>query len=289
MMDVTTIAATMGGDVISRDSCLVPGPGHSKSDRSLSIKIDSTRPLGVTFNSFAKDSRRDCYEYIAAALGLNAKLNPQICGPSANCRQVSSEFPLQLWSETIAAPGTLAEKYLASRHLALPDRHEEVLRFHPACPFGKGTRLPCMVALLRSIRTNEPKAVHRTALTPDGKKIDRKALGPKAGCAIMLSASEDVGLGLTIGEGIETTIAGMSLNFRPAWALGDAGEIAKFPLLAGIECLTILVDNDATGTGQASAIECSRRWTGAGREVFRIVPVKVGHDMADIIRGARAA
>jgi len=199
-----------------------------------------------------------------------------------------SALPLQLWSEAVSARGTLAEKYLTSRRLALPDRHEEVLRFHPSCPFGPGARLPCMVGLFRDIRTNEPKAIHRTALTSDGKKVDRKALGPKAGCAIKLSADENVTEGLTIGEGIETALAGMALNFRPTWALGDAGEMARFPVLSGIETLTVLVDHDASGTGQASAIECSRRWTSMGREVFRVIPTAVGLDMADIVRGRAA-
>jgi hypothetical protein len=138
--------------------------------------------------------------------------------------------------------------------------------------------------LYRDIRTNEAKAIHRTALTPDGKKIDRKCLGPIGGCAIKLTADEEVTEGLTIGEGIETVLAGMALKFQPAWALGAASPIAKFPVLSGIECLTILVDRDASGTGQASALECSRRWTKAGREVFRIVPAALGADMADIVR-----
>jgi hypothetical protein len=111
---------------------------------------------------------------------------------------------------------------------------------------------------------------------------------PKGGCAIKLSTDEDVAEGLTIAEGIETALAGMALNFRPAWALGTAGEVAKFPLLSGIECLTILVDNDTSGTGQASALECSRRWTSAGREVFRVLPTAIGTDIADVVRGRAA-
>jgi hypothetical protein len=70
--------------------------------------------------------------------------------------------------------------------------------------------------------------------------------------------------------------------------LGDAGAVAKFPVLAGIGCLTVLVDNDANGVGQAAALECSRRWTSMGREVFRVVPAAVGTDMADIVRGRAA-
>jgi hypothetical protein len=199
-------------------------------------------------------------------------------------RPGSSDYPLRIWSETVSACGTLAERYLELRQLSLPDRHEEVLRFHAACPFGPGVRHPCLVALFRDVATNKPKAIHRTALAPDGKKIDRKVLGPKAGCAIKLSADEDVAEALTTAEGIETALAGMALNFRPAWALGDAGGLAKFPVLSGVGCLTILVDNDASGTGQAAALECSRRWTSAGREVFRVVPTTVGTDMADVVR-----
>ena len=271
-----TIVSLIGGTITGRDSCNVPGPGHSKSDRSLSIRIDPKDSLGFKVHSFAGDDWQVCRDYVAAALGLQRARN--------DLAARSMDFPLQLWSEAVGARGTLVEKYLASRQLGLPDRHQEVLRFHPSCPFGKGSRHPCMVALYRDIRTNEAKAIHRTALTPDGKKIDRKFLGPADGCAIKLTADEDVTEGLTVGEGVETVLAGMALNFRPAWALGAANAIAKFPVLSGVECLTILVDRDATGTGQASALECSRRWTKAGREVFRIVPAALGADMADIVR-----
>jgi putative DNA primase/helicase len=290
-MNIVTIAIArlMGGDATGgRDSCLVPGPGHGPADRSLSIKIDPTKPLGVTFNSFANDSRRDCYEYIAAALGVK-RGDTRAPKPQCVSNRRTSEFPLQLFHEAVSAKETIVEtRYLQSRRLSLPDRHEEVLKFHPSCPFGKGTRHPCMIALYRDIRTNEPKAIHRTALTPDGKKIGRMALGPKSGCAIKLTPDEDVTEGLAIGEGAETALAGMALGFRPAWALGDAGAVAKFPVLSGIECLTILVDNDASGTGQASAIECSRRWTDMGREVFRVVPTAIGTDIADVVSGRAA-
>jgi hypothetical protein len=274
------IVSILGGTVTGRDSCNVPGPGHSKGDRSLSIRIDPTDPLGFKVHSFAGDAWQVCRDYVAEALGLHR--------PISHLAACSSDFPLQLWSESLDARGTLVERYLASRQLCLPNRHQEVLRFHPSCAFGKESRHPCMVALYRDIRSNEPKAIHRTALTPDGKKIDRKFLGPADGCAIKLTADEDVTEGLTVGEGIETVLAGMALNFRPAWAVGAAGSIAKFPVLPGIECLTILVDRDASGTGQASALECSRRWTKAGREVFRVVPTAVGTDMADIVRGRAA-
>jgi putative DNA primase/helicase len=73
----------------------------------------------------------------------------------------------------------------------------------------------------------------------------------------------------------------------PAWAVGDTGELSKFPVLSGIESLTILVDHDKSGAGQRAALECSSRWTGAGREVFRIIPDHCGDDVNDIVQRAR--
>jgi putative DNA primase/helicase len=67
---ITTITTIMGGTITGRDSCLVPGPYHSKADRSLSIRIKRADPLGFTVFSFAGDDWRVCRDYVAAALGL---------------------------------------------------------------------------------------------------------------------------------------------------------------------------------------------------------------------------
>ncbi len=43
--------------------------------------------------------------------------------------------------------------------------------------------------------------------------------------------------------------------------------MAKFPVLAGIEHLTIFADHDANGVGQAAAWTCRNRWIDAGVDV----------------------
>src|SRR5262249_10304904 len=45
------------------------------------------------------------------------------------------------------------------------------------CMFGARQRHPCLLALLRDIETDAPAGILRTALTGDGKKIDRLSLG----------------------------------------------------------------------------------------------------------------
>jgi hypothetical protein len=165
--------------------------------------------------------------------------------------------------------GTLADEYLrATRALTLPPHVDQrVLRFHPACTFGLGVT-PCLIALYRDIHTDQPVAIHRIAITPDGKKVGRMMLGPVGGAAIKLSADEDVTMGLTIGEGLETVLAGMVFGFAPAWALGSSGGIERFPVLAGIDALTILGEPDKSS--ERAVRECFTQWSAAGREVFRV-------------------
>jgi hypothetical protein len=205
-----------------------------------------------------------------------------------NAQKQNRERALRLWSESVRIHGTLAHLYLESRgvaELAL-EAGDRVLRFHPDCPFAN-KRHPCLLALLRDIRTDEPVAIQRTALSPSGEKIKRMTLGPKTGAGIKITADEDVTMGLTIAEGLETTLSGMLEGFRPAWAVGDADGIQNFPVLSGIEHLTILVDHDASRRGQQAALQCYRRWTDAGCDVRALIPNNVTEDFNNIIRKQR--
>jgi hypothetical protein len=190
---------------------------------------------------------------------------------------------LRLWDDASPIGGTLAEEYLRRRGLEPPD-DDEALRYYGGCPFGDATNC-CMLALFRDIRTNEPKAIHRIALGPGGILIGKMMLGPVGGCAVKIDDT-NVEQGLTIGEGVETVLAGCQLGFRPAWALGLAGAIRNFPVLSGVDCLTILVDHDEADqrgrrAGQEASWECAKRWRADGCEVNLVVPKKPGADVAD--------
>jgi hypothetical protein len=140
-----------------------------------------------------------------------------------------------------------------------------------------------MIALFRDIISNKRLAVHRTALTPSGQKVARKMLGPVRGAAIKLDSDADVTFGLISGEGIETCLAARQIGFRPVWALGDANGIKTFPLLPGIEALTILAEECRVNAAAIQA--CGERWTAAGREVIIVRP-RIGKDVNDAVRGA---
>jgi phage/plasmid primase-like uncharacterized protein len=178
---------------------------------------------------------------------------------------------LALWNASGDPRGTVVEKYLRRRGLELDDDvATEALRFHSG--------ICAMIALFRDIASDEMHAVSRTFLDRDGNKIGRKFLGPVGGCAIKLDPDDAVVGGLHIGEGVETCLAARQLGLRPAWALGSAGAIASFPVLNGIEALTILQEHDAAS---ARAVEqCAARWHAAGREVLINEPIG-GKDLND--------
>ncbi|QPC90297.1 toprim domain-containing protein [Mesorhizobium sp. INR15] len=272
IINLKAAATALGGDAYSSNRILCPGPGHGRNDRSLSVTFTTD---GFVCNSFAGDDWKECRDHVKAKLGLsddraapaNQNFAPDHSTIVDEARRV--DIAARIWAETIPLPGTLAETYLNSRGLSYDG---EELRFHP------GRRM--MVAMMTDAVTGEPCGVHRTFLDTNGKKLDRKMLGRARGAVVRLSSDEDVTTGLAIAEGIETALA---VPFRPVWACLSAGAMSAFPVLAGIEALTIFADNDASGTGIAAAHECGRRWHAAGREITVAEPVDAGVDFADVV------
>jgi hypothetical protein len=191
----------------------------------------------------------------------------------------------RIWHDSVDPRGTLVETYLRSRHLELPDEIAgSTIRFHSSLWYD-GVRQPGMVALFRDIHSNEGCGIHRTYFDKDGCKIDRRMLGRAGGAAIKLDPDENVTEGLHIGEGIETCLAAMLAGYRPTWAVGSAGGIAAFPLLAGVDAISVLTEKN-DGNANQDAVE-QLRTTWAEREVLVIEPL-IGNDCNDAWRADHA-
>lgn len=312
-MDIRIAARALGGDVAGPGRVLCPGPGHSPRDRSLSVRFDAGAPDGFLVDSFAGDDWQECKDHVRALLGIPYEGRSE-CelrhrdddvgrGKSFTHEESFShverpsrtrDYALSLWQESCPIVSTPAETYLTRRNIALANEALEghALRFHARCPFrlesGETARLPAMMALMRDVQTDEPTGVHRTALAPDGsgkaavRGLDspKKMLGSARNAAVKLSPDDDVCLGLHVAEGIETALAVMAMGFRPIWACLSAGGIARFPVLGGIDAITVFADRDASGTGDRAARECAERWHEADREARIIAPPVIG-DFAD--------
>lgn len=254
-------------------------------------------PDGFIVYSHSGDGIRACREHILSRLGIapGGRVKPWARAVSARPAPVHDDVisakaarARSLWAQGIDPRGTAVEIYLRSRALELPDDVAgSVLRFHTACPWreedGSVSLVPAMLAPFRDLLTNKITGVHRTRLTTDGAKVGRKMLGVARNAVIKLDADENVTLGLTIGEGIETCLAARQLGFRPVWALGSVRAIANFQVLGGIEALTLLAETDATGANTRAIDECGLRWVEAGREVL-IVDPNGGGDVNDALR-----
>lgn len=284
MLTTAAVARAVRGDVSGRDSILAPGPGHSARDRSLSIRLSPRAPDGFICDSFAGDDFRACRDHVRECLNLGG-FTPDVSHPIVTAKAEvdgdRTERALALWREAGAISGSPAAAHLAGRGVSYTG---DALRWHPSCPFGKGQRHGCMIGLVRNIVTDEPQAIHRTAIDANGRKIDRKAYGPIGGGAVKLTADADVTCVLAIGEGIETTLSIRELpdlEHMPVWAVLNAGGIAAFPVLPGIETTWIAVDNDVTGAGQNAAHAAGGRLHAAGIEVITLTPKQAGADLND--------
>jgi putative DNA primase/helicase len=146
--------------------------------------------------------------------------------------------------------------------------------------------VPALVPRFSPIRDDPgpdaaPVALLRVGLDEHGAKIGKKMLGPVAGAAIKIDPDDAVELGLGICEGLETGLAIRVAGWRPVWCLGSAGAIRTFPVLSGIEAITVFADNDANVVGIEAARECARRWAAAGLEASIRTPREIGADWAD--------
>lgn len=270
--DLSSIAATLGGQIVGRDSVLVPGPGHSRKDRSLKVKF---KPDGAfTVTSYSGDDWKLCKDYVRQRLGLFSDWRREPTNdnkPVIRLRDRDDDEPARIrsailrWETAVPVGGSLAERYLASRGLYYSG---EAIRYRP--------NDRTMVSFMTDAITAEPCGVHCTYLDSEGRKLDRKMFGRAGGAVVRLSLDEDVEYGLGVGEGIETCLA---TGFTPIWAALSAGTLAAFPLLNGVDCLTIFADHDYAG--MTAANDCGRRWHRAGNEVEIIAPFEIGADFAD--------
>jgi putative DNA primase/helicase len=288
--DLRRMATALGGE-ITGGQILCPGPGHSHRDRSLSVRLVPGSEDGFIVYSHAGDPIADCKDHVRERLGLapwrprhrdNASPTIRRHAPAPPAEQHAKHlsYARSIWDAAKPAKGTLVERYLVeTRGLELPET--DAIRFHPRLRVTHTDRFgPAMVCRMTDIRTDEFTGVHRTFLTETAQKISKTILGRKHGSTIKIDA--DVGEGLAVAEGVETTIAARYL-YRPAWSVIDAGGMRHFPVLAGIEHLEIFADHDANGVGEAAARECLARWENQGAEVAIVMPPTAGSDIADFI------
>ncbi len=265
---------------------LAPGPGHSRRDRSLSIRPHPSDPNNVIMHSFARDHWQPIKDQLRAA-GILPLTGFKRAAPTrdpaamavAAAKKVEAEIEHAariatwrqkarwLWRRGVPVDGSVAERYLReARGVACP--LPATLRFLPADPpkyphpallagFGLPTEPePGVLELLEEAVTG----VHLTCLAADGSgkaAVDpvRRIIGVDVREPIVLATLND-SLGLLIGEGIETTFWAHQPTGLGAWAAGTADRMpALAPFVPPLtECVTICVDADEAGRREAKKL-----------------------------------
>jgi putative DNA primase/helicase len=293
-ISIREVAAALGGEPIGRNSCNVPGPHHSRKDRSLTVTL--ARDGRVIVHSHAGDDWKACRDYVFDKLGLERESRPQHRPtPWVVVHPTSSEddskrkaIALRIWGQSVSPMGTLVERYLKEhRGLKLgSDVAGNVIRYHGSLYFDEFSRKPGMVCLMRNIVTDEPCGIHRTFLDREtAAKVDRRMLGIAKGSAVKLDPHQPTYTNLTVGEGIETGLAAREAGLGPVWALGSTSGITSFPVVKGAREITLLQENDVASRRAITA--CGRRYLAAGKPVNLVTP-EIGNDFNDVWKAVRA-
>lgn len=298
MTDLREIAQRLGGDIYQGGrAAVVPGPGHSKQDRSLSLRLaeDGRRLL---WHSFAGDAA----DQVRKHLGLEAGELARETEAERRRRETAERRELErkrrycgtLWAETSPATGSLVERYLASRglHGPIPD----TVRFHGRAQLSYPWRIdggelrtwPAMVCLVQHAN-GAPCGLHVTALRPDGSgkadlRAPRRMLAEAAAGAVRLVPIREDGV-LAVAEGIETALAFRQLTGTPTWAALSAGGLRAFVPPPGLKRLIIAADSDDHGEGLAAARALAER--ARSRVETVIMPAPEGTDWNDQVKGER--
>jgi phage/plasmid primase-like uncharacterized protein len=196
-----------------------------------------------------------------------------------------------LWDAARPVQDTPAERYLRRRgvwdalHAFAAHPSGAALRFLPRCRNTEAERdLPAMLAAVRDPTTGALRAVHRTWITPDGRKAalaaPKKSLGPIGGAAILIHAPEP-GLPLVVAEGVETALGAVALLGAPGWCAVAAGNMAALRLPDDVRDLILAADPGEAG--EAAARQAARRWRAEGRRVRTALPDDPGADFNDLL------
>ncbi|WP_337847827.1 toprim domain-containing protein [Sphingomonas sp.] len=187
----------------------------------------------------------------------------------------------RLWDEAQPVEGTLAARYLASRHL-WPITDD--LRFHPRCPYRPRPWTTFHPALLVAVREGRRlTAVQRIILDPATASYRMKLmLGRPARGA--WQAGWQGGTILALAEGFETARAFTLLNRLPCWASLGARRLDQIRLPDTLSTLILALDNDAEG--RRAADRASERYARPGLAIERMPPPAAFKDWAKALENS---
>ena len=284
------LARAFGGDVYAGGRrALLPAPGHSHADRSVSLWLKAGR---IVVHSFGAGDWREVLDDLRARGWIDAENRLRDGGGVAG-RAGRDDAVEATRAERVAAArrlwdgggplasGAAAAMYLARRGVDAGLADAGALRAHAAAPAavyrGFGPHRP---ALLAAVRTDLGKltAVEVTYLDSEGRRSKsarppRKMVGVlPGGCAVRLAR---VGEAMVVGEGVPTTLSAMRRFGLPGWALLSTSNLRRWSAPQGVRRVLIAGDRGVDGERSAGLLCARLRTAGVAAEVV-LPPVGTG-------------
>jgi len=281
-MSLSQIVRAKGGDLYAGGCrASIPGPGHSRRDRSASLLLN---PDGrVVVYSFGASSVADILADLlnSGLIDRQHRITGSISSLTATCRPIDrarQERALQLWREGSDLPGTSSEAYLA-RHRAIlrPSAGIDNLRHYPAFPVAVYAPRCSLTRPSLMCRIESPygdlTAIEVTYLDGNARRdrslrISRKTVGcvPR-GAFVRLDPLQPE---IVAAEGVMTALSAGERFSLPAFALLGSRNLRAFVPPTGVRKITIAADRGAEG--EESARELRRRLADLGLDVSIALP-----------------
>lgn len=256
MSQLERIVAACGGDLFDGGRrALIPGPGHSALDRSVSLlETDDGR---IVIHCF---SPRDDWRAVRRALQARGLLGPKVHRPvSQNVQRRANWVPprngerlaraQRFWDEARPVAGTLAEHYLIRRAIVPALARSNALRFHVRMTsLDDRLRRPALLAAIVD-GDGTLQGIQVTLLSVHGAAkaslaTPRRVIGKMMGGAVRLAEPE---ADLAVAEGVESAASAAEALKLPTWALLSAHNLALFTPPPAIKRLVVAIDDDAAG------------------------------------------
>lgn len=281
-MTLHRIVARLGGDLYAAGlRANVPGPGHSPSDRSVSLLLSGGRLVAHGFGG--SDWRAVRAQLQAEGLidrDGHVLLGAGEAGPVAPVRPgrpMRIAAARRIWDGAGAiGAASPSRRHLERRAIPREAGDPRAVRHHPAAPLSAyrpgSAGAPALVAAVRA-PSGVLTAVELTYLTPDGRRDDRLRIPRKtvgvvpAGSAVRLAQAAGT---LLVGEGVMTVLSAAHRFGLPGWALLAAHNLAAWSPPAGVE--RVLIAADRGEPGETAARRLQARLRGRGFEVTVAAP-----------------
>jgi hypothetical protein len=278
-MSLREIVRVLGGDLYDGGRrANVPGPGHSRADRSVSLLLQDDRVVVRSFGGAAWWAVLDDLRRRRLIDADNAPLDGP--GRTTAARSLTAlervAAATALWDRGRPLAGTLSAAYARGRAIRRDLPGPSALRHKsdtPVSVYRPGRhRRPAFLAGIQDA-DGGLTGVEVSYLTGGGRRADdlrlsRKTVGlAPGGGAVRL---DPVAEAMLVGEGVFTTLSASERFGLPAWALLSTRNLRAWRAPPGVRSVLIAADRGADG--EASAETLRRRLRAEGLAAWVELP-----------------